>query len=61
MKIAGKVTNKTENAEGHSQVRIASDVDLGDNTTRKAEFIISTPDAALVAMFKVGQSVSFEI
>lgn len=65
MKIAGKVTNKTENAEGHSQVRISAEVVLpgGDRSAapERAEIIISTPSAELVAAFKVGQTVSFEL
>lgn len=65
MKIAGKVTNKTENAEGHSQVRISAEVVLPkapvDAPNHKAELIISTPSAEVVAAFKVGQTVSFEL
>lgn len=65
MKIAGKVTNKTENAEGHSQVRISAEIDLPsgsvDDLNHKAEIIISTPSTAVVAAFKVGQTVSFSL
>jgi hypothetical protein len=66
MKITGKVTNKTENAEGHSQVRISAEVVLGKagaeaTQPERAEIIVSTPSASVVAAFKVGQTVSFEL
>ena len=66
MTVAGKVTSKTVNAEGHSQVRISCEVKGVEGVAAmasppKAEFIISSPSVELVEAFKVGQSVSFTL
>ncbi len=55
MQFAGKVTSKTENVEGHSQVRISGTVTLADGSKHAAEIIISTPSTALVGAFTTGE------
>lgn len=61
MKIAGKVTTRTEVTQGHSQIRVTAEVDLGDGVKRPAEVIISTPDLAVFDRFGRDQEVSFEL
>jgi hypothetical protein len=58
--VAGKVTSKTVNAEGHSQVRMQVECTMGAGKAN-AEIIVSTPSVELVEAFKVGQSVSFTL
>jgi hypothetical protein len=59
MKIKGTVTNRNEQAEGHSQVRISCTMDLGDGVERPVEVILSTPDLAILDAFKRKETVSF--
>ncbi len=61
MKIEGKVSTKTENSEGHSQVRVSCAVTIGDAKPVAAELIISTASLELIGQFAVGQAVSFTL
>lgn len=60
MKIVGSVTNKNEQAVGHSQVRLSSTIDLGDGVKRPVEVILSTPDVAVLNAFGMSQEVTLE-
>jgi len=61
MRFEGKVTNKTENEAGHSQVRISATAEVEPGGAEPVEVILSTPSGAVIGAFKVGQKVSFDL
>jgi len=65
MKITGVVKSKNDEAEGHSQVRIAVDFDFsGPNDalpTVAGQVILSAPGPLLCEQFKTGAKVTLTV
>ena len=65
MRFTGKVTSKSENAEGHSQVRLSGVVllaaDVQPEEAPKVELIVSTASIDVIGAFRVNQAVEFDL